>query len=170
MRKNLSYLQIVVVFFVVGCGFHLRTPVLWPQEYRSVYIMGGSGGSSSFSSVLQKLLPDDIKVVDSQQLADLTIQIISERQQVRTITAAALDRNTEEVVDAYVTVQVVDKQGRFIFPPRTITRSQDFVYEESDLLGRSNDFQITVRELNSELASTFMRQLDATFNSENRPK
>lgn len=165
MRK---LVLIFSVIFIVGCGFKLRGVIDWPAEYQTIYMDGYTPSNrSSFYSAVQKFLPEHVDVVTNNQQADVIIQILSETQTTRTISALAANRDTEEVVTLTIVAQVLDKTGKVILPPTTLSKERDFTYDESNLLGKSTDFANVNRILRQELAAMFVRRLEAALKVSN---
>lgn len=159
-----KFILVFSLMVIAGCGFKLRGTIPWPAEYQNVYMEGYSPSQrDSFFASVQKFFPDHVNIVNSQQDADVIIQVLSENQTARTVSGLAANRDTEEVITLNVTVQVSDKQGNEIMPATTLTRERDFTYDESNLLGKSTDLQNVSRILRQETASMFMRRLEAAM-------
>lgn len=162
MVRNLVLTLLLIV--VAGCGFHLRGAIPWPMEYQNVYMEGYSPTNhGSFFASVKRFFPEHVHIVDDAKNADAIIQVLSETQSTRTVSALAADRSTEEVLTLTIVVQVLDKQGKEILPATTLVRERDFTYDESDLLGKSTDLQNVSRTLRQETAAMFMRRLEAAM-------
>lgn len=154
----------VFVMIIVGCGFKLRGTIPWPSEYQNVYMEGyNPTDRNSFFYSVKNFFPESVNIVSNSKDADAIIQILSETQTTRTISALAANRDTEEVVTLTIVAQVVEKNGQPILPATTLMRERDFTYDESNLLGKSTDVQNVTRQLRQDIASMFMRRLEAAI-------
>lgn len=156
--------MMLVMLAVVGCGFHLRGTIPWPNEYQNVYLDGYNPlDRGSFFAAMTKFFPDNVNIVENADKADVTIKVLSEHQSTRTVSGLAYDRDTEEVVTLRMVVQVDAKDDVVIMPATELMRERDFRYNESDLLSKSNDLQSVTRILKQETAAMFMRRLEAAM-------
>lgn len=161
MRKLILVFSLMII---AGCGFKLRGTIPWPMAYQNVYMEGyNSSQRDSFYASVQRFFPNHVNIVNTSQEADVIIQTLSENQTTRTISGLASDRDTEEVIMLSIAVQVMDKDGNEIMPATVLTRERDFTYDESNLLGKSTDLQNVSRILRQEIASMFMRRLEAAM-------
>lgn len=168
IRKLVMIFSLMVI---VGCGFKLRGAISWPTEYQNVYMEGyNPTDRNSFYFSVKNFFPDHVKIVSDSKNADAIIRVLSENQTTRTVSALAANRDTEEVVALTIVVQVSEKNGKIILPPTTLMRERDFTYDESNLLGKSTDFQNVTRILRQETAAMFMRRLEAALRNQEESK
>lgn len=168
-----KFILVFSLMIIAGCGFKLRGAIPWPTDYQNVYMEGyNSAQRDSFYASVKRFFPNHVNIVNDAKDADVVIQLLSETQTTRTVSGLAANSDTEEVVTLHVFVQVLDKHGDAIMPATTLTRERDFTYEESNLLGKSTDLQNVSRLLRQEIASMFMRRLEASMKNfdEIKPK
>lgn len=154
-------------FIIVGCGFHLRGAIAWPEKYQNVYMVGYNPiHHNSFFASIKRFFPKNVNVVMSEADADLLIRILSENQTTRKVSGLAKDVTVEEVITMTIVIDVTDRAGKPILAATTLTRERDFTYSESDLLGKSTDLQDVSREVRQELGAMFMRRLEAAMRNQ----
>lgn len=157
----------LLAFIVIGCGFHLRGAIVWPEQYQNVYMVGyDATNHNSFFSSIKRFFPKNVTIVSSESDADVLIRVLSEGQTMRKVSGLGKDTDIEEVITMTIVVEVTDSQGQPIMPATALSRERDFSYSESDLLGKSTDSQNISREIRQELGAMFMRRLEAAMRNQ----
>jgi len=149
-----------VITLLVGCGFHLRGDVSFPDVYQTAYVESAepeySRGSIEF--YVKKQLAPQLQFVDSKDQADVTIYI-DESYDTRVLASNLSGAQREYTSYLRANISVIDSQGRVVFPTEGFTRSQDFSLNEREPLAKTTAEEAIKRELSEGLSRAFIRRL-----------
>lgn len=149
-----------IITFLVGCGFHLRGDVSFPEIYQTAYIESGEPEYSreSIEFYVKRQLASQLQFVESKDQADLTI-FIDESYDTRVLASNLSGAQREYTSYLRANISVVDSQGNVVFPTESFTRSQDFSLNEREPLAKTTAEEAIKRELSEGLSRAFIRRL-----------
>ncbi len=149
-----------IVTFLIGCGFHLRGDVSFPEIYQTAYIESAEPEYSreSIEFYVKRQLASELQFVASKDQADLTI-FIDESYDTRVLASNLSSAQREYTSYLSANISVVDSQGRVVFPTESFVRSQDFSLNEREPLAKTTAEEAIKRELSEGLSRAFIRRL-----------
>ena len=149
-----------MVTLLVGCGFHLRGGVEFPEEYKTAYISSNEPDFSrdGVAFYLQRQLRSQLGFVTNEASADLIISI-DESYDTRVIASSQGGALREYTSNLQARITVVDANGRVLFPAETFTRSQDYSLNEQAPLAKATAEDEIKGESAEELSRAFIRRL-----------
>ncbi|UNM95075.1 hypothetical protein MMG00_07450 [Ignatzschineria rhizosphaerae] len=149
-----------VITFLVGCGFHLRGDLSFPDLYKTAYIESDAPEYSreSIEFYVKRQLASQMQFVESKNQADLIIHI-DESYDTRVLASNLSGAQREYTSYLSANISVVDSQGRVVFPTESFVRSQDFSLNEREPLAKTTAEEAIKRELSEGLSRAFIRRL-----------
>lgn len=165
-RKKAEVIVIVGLMLVMtGCGFKLRGQANLPAEMAVTEVRSNQppgAPPSSVGRVLSDLLrANGIEVVDNREDATAVLEILSESIRRRTVASDSQGDTREYTFTYNVDYRVALTDGRVLLPKDNVTISRDIIYAESDVLGREEGEALTLREMESSVAQSIIRRLEA---------
>lgn len=167
MKKSIDFsikrlLPLLLIFVVVGCGFHLKRPISWPSAYQNVAIRDGinAGNSSLAANLRNRLVQQNRNVVENGD-ADLIVTIVSQEYRTREIASSFDGRNREYVLTLTAIVSVENKKGEFLLTNAEFSSSREQQIDESNVLGNSDNS--LRRDLENQVVDGIMRRIQATI-------
>lgn len=160
--RFISLLPLLLIFVVVGCGFHLKRPIEWPSAYQNVAIRDGANeGSSALAANLRnRLIQQKRNVVESGD-ADLVVTIVSQDYRTREIASSFDGRNREYVLTLTAVVSVENRKGEFLLTNAEFSSSREQQIDETNVLGNSDNS--LRRDLENQVVDGIMRRIQATI-------
>lgn len=169
-RVNTSLHQRVRLVFLcvlcaslVSCGFKLRGAVDLPAGLQKIFIVG------SVSSDLVRDLKDSLQysatVVKQQADADAILNIVQEKSTNRTLSVDSNGRIREAELQYSVTYNFKKSNGDTVLDDETLLLARDYINDENDVIGRTNESTIITRDLKRDAAQQILRRLHALSNN-----
>lgn len=145
---------------LVGCGFHLRGDVSFPQEYKTAFIESNEAAYSrdSVEFYVKRQLRNQIKIVDSKEQADLIVYI-NEGFDTRVVASTAAGDRRDYTTEVTATISVVDSAGKYIFPRENFTKARSFTINEKEPLAKDSAEETIARNVAEDLSISFIRRL-----------
>lgn len=169
--KNLTVttLKVVVLsMLLVGltaCGFKLRGAYTLPEAIQKIYVQGSSG--SDLVADLKATLAYSAQVVTKKIDADAILVINKEDVKRRTLSVDSRGKVREAELEYTVLYSVVTPAGDVLLEQESVVLVRDYVDDENDVIGRSNEAQIITKDLKRDASQRIVRRLQ-TLGTENK--
>ena len=150
----------VVALLLTSCGFQLRGQAALPFE--SMYVQ--TGGPSSFASQLARAVRagSQTRVIDNQQDAQVTLQIIAEARE-RTILSLSGGGRVREITLRYrVSYRLYDRKNKEHIAPSEILLRRDLSYSDSDVIAKEQEEGLLYRDMLNDAVQQLVRRLQIT--------
>lgn len=166
-KKAKWLLMFSIMTIVVGCGFHLRGNVSFPEEYKTVYIDSNEPEFSrdSIEFYVKRQLSSQLTFVDTKETADLIIHI-NEGFNTRVVASNASGSTRDYTTDIVARIGVTNSSGQQILPAQNFTKSRNFTINERAPLARTNAEESIARDLAEDLSIDFIRRLITVIQAE----
>lgn len=147
-----------VAAFITGCGYHLRT---WELD--------GNIDTAKITSNLRNPVADPlgralrsagVDVVGSGA-ADVTIELISDRQSRRSVSVNDQARAAEYQTTLTVVYAVQDANGEPLATARSIRASRIYTVDRDNIVGSSEEQALLQREMVADLVQQIIRGVNA---------
>jgi len=143
-----------------GCGFRFRSAVSFPAAMGVTYISTPDRYSPFYRALTTALRRDGIALTDDATLAGTTIRIHRDVTGQRILSVSA--RNVPREYDVYYTVRYsVLKDGVEVLPEQRLTMTQDYTYDERQVLGKANEEQTLRAAIADDLVGLVARQINS---------
>lgn len=161
LQFRAKYIVLLSLFtLLVGCGFHLRGDFVFPEQYKAVYVQSNEPAYSreSVAFYVKRALASQMKIVDSQDQADLIITIdAGYGSKVESSNLSGTRRGYSSSL--IVRILVINSQGQVILPNETFSRSQDYTIDEREPLAKTTAEEAIEKELSKGVSDAFVRRL-----------
>lgn len=150
----------MTVLALVGCGFHLRGNVTFPEAYRTAFIESNEPAYSldSVAFYIQRALRSQVTFVDNIKEADMIINV-QETYDSRIVSSNTTGIYRTYTNELFATIYISDRQGNLIFRPEQFSKSESFSLDEREPLAKTTAEEAIKRELAIELSQDFVRRL-----------
>jgi len=169
LQVNINLHQLMRLVFLcalcislVSCGFKLRGAVVLPADLQKMFVAG------SINSDLVRDLKDSLRysvtVVKQQADADAILSIVQEESTNRTLSVDSNGRIREAELQYSVTYNVIKANGDVVIANETLLLARDYINDENDVIGRTNESNVITRDLKRDAAQQILRRLHALSN------
>ncbi len=154
------------VLALVGCGFHLRGNVQFPEAYQKAFIESNEPAYSldSVAFYIQRALRSQITFVDNIEAADMIINV-QETYDSRIVSSNTTGIYRTYTNELFATIYISDRTGQLIFRPEQFSKSESFTLDEREPLAKTTAEESIKRELAVELSQDFIRRLGVQMRS-----
>lgn len=161
--------SIVLVFLLcgilTGCGWHLRGQSSEGGLNRALYVE--EAGTPTLGPVLREEITNRGGTFATRTTADIIIEVSSEKFSRRPL---SLDPNTGKVREIELvlkaTVALRDGQGRLLMPRDELAFENDYIFDETSVLGTSEQDAAVKRDLAQLAARSILFRVQAVNLSE----
>ena len=157
--SGLAALLLVALLLMAGCGFHLQGRVALPRALANARIEA-SDQQSDFYSALRAALYAAGARLDGPTADAATIRILEDNSAERILTVSARNTPTAFLLSYRVKV-AVEYQGRELLAAEEHTLTQDYSFDETQLLAKQRESDALRQALASDLVALVMHRLAA---------
>lgn len=158
-RLNVSFLlSLLLTSSLLGCGFQLRGAVELPPSMQMIFVQGGS---LALNRELKGLLASSATVVEQAADAQAILQVMGEKNTRRTLSVDSRGKVQEMELHYAVRFQVRKPDGEVLLAEETISLQRDYLNDESDVLGKSNEAVVLQTEMQRDAAQRIVRRIQA---------
>lgn len=148
----------VLLGLLAGCGFHLRT---WELEGNIDTVRITSNLRNPVAEPLGRALKSaGVEVVDGGA-ADIAIELISDRENRRSVSVTDQARAAEYQTTLMVVYSVQDGAGTVLTEPRSVRASRIYEVDRDNLVGSSEEQALLQREMVDDLVQQIIRGVNA---------
>ena len=165
MRCRLVILGGLFALLLPACGFHLRGQTNLPATVSVVYIKADRRADdrpSELPAVLRRALEDSgATVTDAPDQAKAIIEIHNENITKRTLAASDSDEVRSNTLVYTVDYSLTLADGTPLIPRESAGASQDFLYQEADILGRAEGERLIFRDMLATVSNSIILRMQA---------
>ena len=150
----------LLVLSIASCGFALRERPTLPPEMSHTFISSDDRQSLFYRTLRDELLRSGVRVVDSPLDATATLTILKDEtgQRVLSVSARNIPREYEVF---YSVIYRVENDTGVMYEPDEQTRTQDYTYDETLVLGKAREEELIRQAIAGDLVRVVMFQLAA---------
>jgi LPS-assembly lipoprotein len=155
-----TWIVLLTVCVLAGCGFHLRGAR--PLPYESIYV--GAPDYSELGAALKRSIRASgrTRVADTPQEAQAQLSIVSESREKSILSLNAAGRVREFQLRYRFAFHVHDGKGRDFLPRNEILLTRDFTFNDSAVLAKEQEEALLYRDMQNDLVQQIMRRLEAS--------
>lgn len=148
-----------------GCGFHLRgNSSHYTLPFPTIYV--GLPESSPLAIDLKRNIRANggTTVVSSAKEADGVIEVLSNPEKTKTKTILSLNSNgrvRQYLLTYNIVFRILDKQGKQLLGPTTITLTRPIDFNETQLLAKEQEEALLYKDMQTDLVLQMMRRIAA---------
>ena len=141
-----------------ACGFQARGVVEYPQDMSVVYIDARDRYSTFYRTLVTAVRESELRLTNDPTAADTVIRILGDETGQRVVSVSA--RNVPQEYNVYYTIQyAVDRNGAEVLAPQELTRTRDYTYDETQVLGKAIEEEILRESLAADLVGLIQRRI-----------
>ena len=144
---------------LAACGFKLRGAYELPTGLQKIYLTGPH--SSELVRDLKEMLVYSAEVVSNREDADAVLSIDKEESDSRTLSVDSRGKVRESEMQYSVIYSVTKLNGDVLIDKDALLLVRDFINDENDIVGRTNESELISRELKRDAAQQILRRLQA---------
>jgi LPS-assembly lipoprotein len=148
------------LLWLSACGFQFRTAPEFPADMAVTYIQADDRYSLFYRELVGTLRRNDIRLTADPAEARTVIRVLNDETGRRTLTVTARNVPAEYEVWYRVTFSV-DVNGREAVPYEEIFLSRDYPFDETQVLGKSNEEQLIMQAIARDMVGLLSRRLAA---------
>jgi LPS-assembly lipoprotein len=148
-----------MVVFITGCGFKLRGAINLPDEIQKIYVVGPRG--SNLVKDLKEMLAYSAQVVNKRADADAVLSVDKEESDNRTLSVDSRGKVRESEMQYSVIYSFVKSNGEVLIDKDALLLSRDYIDDENDVIGRTNESVVIQRDLKRDAAQQILRRIQA---------
>ena len=151
--------SILLLAFLVGCGFHMRGSFVAPEYLKTVRILPDDPYTPIQKSIRASLIKAGTSIVAPSRENVTTLNLLSS---VFSEAVLSYDQNNQASrIQRTLTInyQVIDANGKTLANAASITANREFITSQTQLLSSDNELAAIDRELVKDIAAKLMRQL-----------
>ncbi len=149
----------LLVTMLTACGFKLRGVVELPPELQRIYVSGSQG--SDLVRDLKEMLAYSAEVVTDRSDADAVLSVEKEGINRRNLSVDSRGKVRESEVKLSVIYSLILADGEVLLDKDTLLLVRDFIDDENNIIGRTNESDIIVRDLKGDAAQQILRRIQA---------
>jgi len=165
-RRGRVYAAVLAVALTVSaCGFHLRGDGgHYTLPFPSIYV--GLPESSPLAIDLKRNIRANggTTVVNSLKEADGVIEVLSNPEKTKTKTILSLNSNgrvRQYLLTYSIVFRVLDRQGKELLAPTSITLTRPIDFNETQLLAKEQEEALLYKDMQTDLVQQMMRRIAA---------
>lgn len=145
---------------LAACGFQLEGTGSLPEQMATTYLETSTPNTEFFGSLQSLLRERGLQIVDSPDDAGARLIISEDSTGQRVLSVSAQNTPREYEIYYAVTVSVQAGETRLMAPEsRVLTRS--YTYDETQVLGKSEEERILRQALADDLARQIVRRIES---------
>jgi Rare lipoprotein B len=167
LRRCAGCLITINLLLMLGaCGFHLRGSTDLPSALRTTYIHV-PGSDTRLANELERLLTaSGARVTTDRQEASAVLEVLRDNFSRRTLSVGSRGKVREfelhYAVEFAVRLHRGKRQGsEMLVPPQTVSLVRDFTFDETEVLGASNEEDLLRQNMQRDIAVLMLYRIEA---------
>ncbi len=143
-----------------ACGFQARGRAEFPPGLGATYIQASDRHSPFYRELYTALRTSEITLVDNAAAADTVILVNRDSTGQRVLSVSL--RNVPDEYEVFYSIGYeVLVQGRRVIEPQVLTRTREYTYDETEVLGKSLEESMLRNSLAEDLVGLVIRRISA---------
>lgn len=160
VRRFRGLAALVCALALAGCGFQLRGAPALPAEMSTTYIATPDRHSLYYRKLQRELRANGVEIVEDPAQAGAVFNVLRDETGQRVLSVSA--RNVPREFQVYYTVTFsLETEGRTMLAPREQTRTRDYIWDETLVLGKAREEDLLRDAVAAELVRVTLIQLSA---------
>ncbi|ENO81713.1 Rare lipoprotein B [Thauera sp. 27] len=149
----------IVALAASGCGFRLRGP----QALGVSTLHVNAPAQTELGAQLRRLIATTgtTTVVDDAEQASARLQILANNRGREILSLTGAGKVREYQLTQSLRFQMIDREGRTLVPPTTLSARREYTFDDSQALGKEQEEALLYRDMQADLLQQLMRRLAA---------
>jgi LPS-assembly lipoprotein len=157
--KKQSIIYSLLLFILVGCGFHLRGS----QGFNVTSVWIESAGADRVTQLVKWVLVEEgVKLAESAEKSQVILLLSQETMNKRVLSVSANSGNLEELeLNFYVDMTVQKPDGEILLDNQRINLLRDYSFDEKAVLAMGAEEEVIQQELFHDIVAQIVRRLQS---------
>ncbi len=149
---------ILVLASTAACGFQARGRAEFSPGLGATYIQTSDRHSPFYRELVKTLRSSEIALVDSAAAAD-TVVLVNRDSTGQRVLSVSL-RNVPDAYEVFYTIAYeVIVNGQRVLEPQLLTRTREYTYDETEVLGKALEESMLRKSLAEDLVGLVIRRI-----------
>lgn len=157
-RLLLSCAVLGATLLASGCGFHLRGTGVDSVELTQLDVTTQERNSATYQQVLEALKLDGVRIAPT---AAYRLELLDEALERRAVSYTGSSSSAEYELTNSLNYQIVDRQGRTLMGPETLSTRRTFVNDKDNIVGANEEEELLRREMREDLTRQLLFRLSS---------
>ena len=151
--------SVIAALLLSGCGFQLRGPQA--LSFATLHI--NAAAQSELGASLRRLVATSgtTRIMEEAEQADARLQILSSDRGREILSLTGAGKVREYQLTQTLRFQLLDKAGKALIPPTSISARREYTFDDSQVLGKEQEEDLLYRDMQNDLVQQMMRRLAA---------
>jgi LPS-assembly lipoprotein len=156
-RLLLAGLALPAAAALGGCGFRLRGPQ--PMDFATLHV--NVSAQTELGAQLRRLVAvsGSTVVVEEEAAAEARLQILGNARSREILSLTGAGKVREYQLHQNLQFQLLDKAGKPLIPPTTLSARREYTFDEDAVLGKQQEEELLYRDMQQDLVQQMMRRL-----------
>lgn len=150
---------LALVAALSACGFHLRSALPWPAEWKTAYI--SQDHARELAPVLHRVLVEKGVTLVEESQADVVIELKNEKTTRTSLAIDAVGKISEYALAYEVKCQARDRTGNIVLPLQRFSASRSYAFAPADALGHELQEEQMYQAMRRQVVGEMLEQLTA---------
>lgn len=157
-RLLLSCAVLGATLLASGCGFHLRGTGVDRIELSQLDVTAQKRNSATYQQVIESLKLDGVQVAPT---AAYRLELLDESLERRAVSYTNSSSSAEYELTSNLRYQIVDREGRALIGPETVSTRRTFVNDKDNIIGTTEEEELLRREMRQDLTRQLLFRLSS---------
>ncbi|MDX9715952.1 MAG: LPS assembly lipoprotein LptE [Thauera sp.] len=155
--------SVIAALLLSGCGFQLRGPQA--LSFATLHI--NAAAQSELGASLRRLVATSgtTRIMEEAEQADARLQILSSDRGREILSLTGAGKVREYQLTQTLRFQLLDKAGKALIPPTSISARREYTFDDSQVLGKEQEEDLLYRDMQNDLVQQMMRRLAAVIHA-----
>jgi LPS-assembly lipoprotein len=159
MRTS-SLIVLMLSLLLAACGFHLRGKNTFALPFQKLYVNPVSGNTPFINELKIAIQSNGVQITDTPDLAQLTLQIVSEVADRQILSLSAAGTVLEYRLQFRVSLRAYDQKQQEWLAPQGITVQRNYNYDNSQVLAMMQEEALLYQDMRSDAVQQVLRRLN----------
>lgn len=148
---------LLITLMLASCGFHLRGQAGMP--FNTLYIKTATPGTVLVNSLSRLLEANKVKMAESDEKADVVLEIVSELSDKQILSLGGDGRVNEFRLSYRVSLRAYDVKHQNWLPAEELVQRRDYSYDDTQVLAKEAEEEVLQQSMRSDMAQQIVRRL-----------
>ena len=151
---------LLLAMLLAACSFHLRGQNNFVLPFQSLYIKSANDYAPFINELKIALRANNVQIADTPELAQLTLQIVSEVQDKQILSLSGAGRVLEYRLQYRIALRAFDQKQQEWLAPQEITLRRDYSYDDTQVLSKQQEEAFLYLNMRGDAVQQVLRRLN----------
>lgn len=159
--NSIRFAFVLALALLLGaCGFHLRGQGTFALPFQSLYVQSSNSYSPFITQLKAAIEANGVRVPDSAAQAELTLDIVSEKQSKQILSLSGAGRVREYRLQYQISLRAFDAQQMDWLPAQELNLRRDYSYDDTRILAKEQEEGLLYQDMRNEAVQQILRRLN----------